>query len=100
MKIFDRILHKLRQGAIENDSINLVMMLVLLGVVGWVGLMIMDKVQTVASLDSGSIFYNSSASLNDALQIGFDLLPVMIIVAVAGIILYYVLNMMGPRQGQ
>ncbi len=87
-----------RRGDIGSDSIGIVMMLVMLGVIGFVGLMIMDKVQTVSALDETSAFYNSSSSLTDAVQTGFDLVPIIIIVAVAAIILTYLLGFWGRTQ--
>ena len=89
-----------RRGDIGSDSIGIVMMLVMLGVIGFVGLMIMDKVQDVAQLDSSSPFYNASTSMTDAIQTGFDLVPIIIIVAVAAIILTYLLGFWGRTGGE
>jgi len=89
----------LQRADMGSDSIGLVMMLVLLGVIGFVGLMIMDKVQNVSQLTTASPFYNASTSLVDAVGTGFDLVPIIIIVAVAAIILTYLLGFWGRTGG-
>jgi len=81
-----------------EDLTNLVIGLVVIGVVGYVGLYIMNEVYTLTSITSASVFYTASMSVLDIINTGFGLTVIAVLALVAGIIITYLITGMGQAR--
>jgi len=78
---------KLDEEASMNAAIALVGGLVVLGILGWVGLNIMDEVSDSTALTEGDTFYNASVDFTAAIETGFSWQKIIIIVVVAAVVI-------------
>lgn len=80
------------------DAVNLVLMLVIIGVIGWIGVLIMHEVKEATDLPTSGTFADMSTAITDAVSTGYSLVAIIIIVAIATVILTYLFGFM-PRGG-
>lgn len=75
-----------------NAAVALVGGLVILGILGWVGLNIMEEVSDTTALTTGDTFYNASVDFTSAIETGFSWQKIIIIVVVAAVVITVLYN--------
>lgn len=80
-----------------EDLTDLVIGLVVIGVVGYVGLYIMNEVYALTAITAGSVFYTASGSVIDIINTGFGLTVIAVLALVAGIIITYLVTGMKQK---
>jgi hypothetical protein len=71
------------QMAAGNLAIGAMMSLILIGILGYVGITIMDGVESGIETTENSTFNESMNSLTGGIETGFDFISVLIIVTLA-----------------
>ena len=82
-------------GDMGEKAISIIMAVGFIGIFGWIILYCMDIIQTAIGLDSSSPFYNASQSITSAVEIGFNLQTIIVVIMVFGVViggLYYMWN--------
>jgi hypothetical protein len=77
----------LDDGANINAAVALVGGLVILGILGWVGLEVMQQVSDQTQLKQNDTFYNASVDFTSAISTGFSWQKIIIIVVVAAVVI-------------
>lgn len=83
-------------GGMDLPSVMIV--LVIAAVVGFVGLQVMSTVIDSAGLSSGDPLYNSSESLQDAVNNAWSLIGVTFLVVILSVIIFYLYGLRGGRR--
>lgn len=81
----------------QNDLPGVLIVLVIAGVVGFVGLTVMSQVIETASISSGDPLNNASDSLETAIDDAFGLIGVAFLVIVLSVIMVYLYGLRGKR---
>ena len=79
------------------DLPGVMILLVVAGVVGFVGLQVMSTVITTTSLSSGDPLYNASDSLEQSINSAWGLVGVAFIVVILAVIVVYLYGLRGGR---
>jgi ABC-type multidrug transport system permease subunit len=79
------------------DLPGVMIVLVIAGVVGFVGLQVMSTVIDTTSLNSGDPLYNSSQSLQSSINDAWGLVGVAFIVVILAVIIVYLYGLRGGR---
>lgn len=82
-------------GGMDLPSVMIV--LVIAGVVGFVGLQVMSTVIGTTSLSSGDPLYNASESLETSVNDAWGLVGVAFIVVILAVIIVYLYGLRGGR---
>jgi len=77
------------------DLPQVMILLVVAGVIGFIGLQVMSTVISTTSLTSGDPLYNASTSLEDAINQAWGLLGVAFIVVILAVIVVYLYGLRG-----
>ena len=88
-----------KHGAVESLT-SIATALVILGVVGAVGVYIMNEVFTIAAVTSGSEFYTAMTKVVAIINTGFGLLVIAVLALIAGVIISYLTGAFGGRGGE
>jgi len=83
-------------GGMDLPSVMIV--LVIAAVVGFVGLQVMSTVIDSAGLQQGDPLYNSSESLQDAVNNAWSLIGVTFLVVILSVIIFYLYGLRGGRR--
>lgn len=78
-----------------RDLPGVAIVLVIAGVVGFVGLQVMSTVVDTTSVEEGDAFYNASNSLQDAIDNAWGLFGVAFIVLILSVIIIYLYGLRG-----
>lgn len=78
-----------------RDLPGVAIVLVIAGVVGFVGLQVMSTVVETTQLQSGDAFYNASNSLQNAVNNAWGLFGVAFIVLILSVIIVYLYGLRG-----
>ena len=84
-------------GQVRQDLPGVMIVLVIAGVVGFVGLQVMSTVIDTSSLQEGDPLYNSSESLESAVNDAWGLIGVAFIVLILAVIIVYLYGLRGGR---
>jgi hypothetical protein len=84
-----------RMGGMDLPSVMIV--LVIAGVVGFVGLQVMSTVIGTTSLSSGDPLYNASVELTSSVNNAWGLVGVAFIVIILAVIIVYLYGLRGNR---
>jgi hypothetical protein len=87
--------NKGQMGGMDLPSVAIV--LVIAGVVGFVGLTVMSTVIDTTSLQSGDPLYNASESLQTSVNDAWGLFGVAFIVVILAVIVVYLYGLRGGR---
>jgi len=87
--------NKAQMGGMDLPSVMIV--LVIAGVVGFVGLQVMSTVIGTTSLQSGDPLYNASESLETSVNDAWGLVGVAFIVVILAVIIVYLYGLRGGR---
>jgi len=82
-------------GDMGEKAISIIMAVGFIGIFGWIILYCMDIIQNAIGLTSTSPFYNASRSITAAVEIGFNLQTIIVVIMVFGVViggLYYMWN--------
>ena len=90
-------LHKEDLGLAEG--VNIVLTIIIMLIVGVIGLFIGDKVLTVAGTFTNTDLTNATNSLTSTVSTGFSFLVILVVAAIGGIALSYVMYYMGGALG-
>lgn len=82
----------------QNDLPGVLIVLVISGVVGFVGLTVMSQVIETTGLTSNDSLYNASESLETAIDDAFGLIGVAFLVIVLAVIMVYLYGLRGKRR--
>ena len=74
---------------------NLMTGIVIMGVVGIVGLYIMNEVDTIAQIGENSTYYNASTKVDNIVNTGFGLMLIAVLALIAGVIISYLTGGLG-----
>ena len=83
------------RGDMGEKAISIIMAVGFIGIFGWIILYCMDIIQRSIGLTSTSPFYNASKSITAAVEIGFNLQTIIVVIMVFGVViggLYYMWN--------
>lgn len=78
-----------------SDLVGVMTGLVVLGVVGMVGLYILNEVSTIASITAGSQFATASSKVTSIIETGFGLMLIAVLALIAGVIIAYLTGAFG-----
>jgi len=78
-----------------RDLPGVAIVLVIAGVVGFVGLQVMSTVVETTNVEEGDAFYNASNSLQDAVDNAWGLFGVAFIVLILSVIIVYLYGLRG-----
>lgn len=81
----------------SSDLPGVAIVLVIAGVVGFVGIQVMSTVVDTTSLQSGDPFYNASESLQTSIDNAWGLFGVAFIVVILSVIIVYLYGLRGRR---
>jgi uncharacterized protein YceK len=81
----------------QQDLPGVMIVLVVAGVVGFIGLNVMSSVVETTGLSSGDPFYNASTSLQDSVNQAWGLIGVAFIVVILSVIIVYLYGLRGSR---
>lgn len=84
-----------RSAQTRKDLPGVMILLVIAGVVGFVGLQVMSTVIGTTSLQSGDPLYNASESLETAVNDAWGLVGVAFIVVILAVIIVYLYGLRG-----
>ncbi len=70
-----------------EQAISIIMAVGFIGIFGWIILYSMDIIQEAVGLDSSSPFYNASQSITAAVEIGFNLQTIIVVIMVFGVVI-------------
>jgi len=73
--------------------------IVIMGVVGIVGLYIMNEVDSIAQIDDSSTYYNASVKVESIVNTGFGLMLIAVLALIAGVIIAYLTGSFGGAGG-
>jgi hypothetical protein len=86
-----------QMGGGRMDLPGVMIVLVIAGVVGFVGLQVMSTVIGTTSLQSGDPLYNASESLETSINDAWGLVGVAFIVVILAVIIVYLYGLRGGR---
>jgi len=96
VKAFLRYLMSAAQrGDMGEKAISIIMAVGFIGIFGWIILYCMDIIQDSVGLTSASPFYNASTKITEAVELGFNLQTIIVVIMVFGVViggLYYMWN--------
>lgn len=81
----------------RQDLPGVMIVLVVAGVVGFIGLNVMSTVIDTTALTSGDPLYNASTSLQDSINQAWGLVGVAFIVVILAVIVVYLYGLRGGR---
>jgi len=81
----------------RQDLPGVMIVLVVAGVVGFIGINVMSTVIETTSLQSGDPLYNASDSLQDSVNDAWGLVGVAFIVVILAVIVVYLYGLRGRR---
>jgi len=81
----------------RQDLPGVMIVLVIAGVIGFVGLQVMSTVIGTTNLVSGDPLYNASENLTDAVNDAWGLIGVAFIVVILAVIVVYLYGLRGGR---
>lgn len=81
----------------RQDLPGVMIVLVVAGVIGFIGLQVMSTVIETAGLEEGDSLYNASVSLEDAIDQAWGLIGVAFIVVILAVIVVYLYGLRGGR---
>lgn len=79
----------------SRDLPGVIIVLVVAGVVGFIGLQVMSTVIDQTNLSEGEALYNASVSLEEAIEDAWGLLGVAFIVIILAVIVVYLYGLRG-----
>lgn len=79
------------------DLPGAMILLVVAGVIGFVGLQVMSTVIDTAALQSGDPLYNASQNLTDSVNNAWSLVGVAFIVVILAVVIIYLYGLRGGR---
>jgi hypothetical protein len=85
------------RGQMRQDLPGVMIILVIAGVVGFVGLDVMSTVIDTTALASGDPLYNASEDLQNAVNDAWGLVGVAFIVVILAVIIVYLYGLRGGR---
>jgi len=85
------------RGQMRQDLPGVMIVLVIAGVVGFVGLEVMSTVIDTTQLTSGDPLYNASESLQTSVNDAWGLVGVAFIVVILAVIIVYLYGLRGGR---
>jgi len=85
------------RGQMRQDLPGVMIVLVIAGVVGFVGLEVMSTVIDTTQLQSGDPLYNASDSLQSSVNDAWGLVGVAFIVVILAVIIVYLYGLRGGR---
>lgn len=94
---FRKLVSDSRAQGGSMDLPGVMILLVVAGVVGFVGLQVMSTVITTTSLSSGDPLYNASDSLESSINSAWGLVGVAFIVVILAVIVVYLYGLRGGR---
>lgn len=100
MRMFDsvkRFVHSRRGQARGMDLPGAMILLVVAGVIGFVGLQVMSTVIDTSSLQSGDPLYNASEALETSVNDAWGLVGVAFIVVILAVVIVYLYGLRGGR---
>lgn len=83
------------RGDMGEKAISIIMAVGFIGIFGWIILYCMDIIQDSVGLTSSSPFYNASTKITQAVELGFNLQTIIVVIMVFGVViggLYYMWN--------
>lgn len=89
--------NRAQAGGGRMDLPGVMIVLVIAGVVGFVGLQVMSTVIDTTSLQSGDPLYNASESLETSINDAWGLVGVAFIVVILAVIIVYLYGLRGGR---
>ena len=90
---FNKFMHQEDLGLMEG--VNIVMTIVIMLIVGVIGLFIGDKVLSTAGTFTDANLTAAKNSLTTTVSTGFSFLVILVVAAIGGIALLYVMRYMG-----
>lgn len=97
LKGFRKLMGDSRAQGGSMDLPGVMILLVVAGVVGFVGIQVMSTVIETTSLESGDPLYNASDSLQDSINSAWGLVGVAFIVVILAVIVVYLYGLRGGR---
>jgi len=102
MKMLDKLKELAFAGGTDRaqsqmDLPGVMIVLVIAGVVGFVGLQVMSTVISTTQLQSGDPLYNASQSLETSINDAWGLVGVAFIVVILAVIIVYLYGLRGGR---
>jgi len=94
---FAKLITDSRAQGGSMDLPGVMILLVVAGVVGFVGLQVMSTVITTTSLTEGDPLYNASESLEQSINSAWGLVGVAFIVVILAVIVVYLYGLRGGR---